>query len=486
MWHVLDCSAPWMKEFVSALSGQVDAMGWAPERRWFGSFERWRRVERISDPPLRLCRYPLQRGYHLRVLGGYAPIRRALLPRLLEFSPDPAAATLVCTSPYHYPIAEAWKGSRVYYTTDLLCEYPENDRSEIVRVERIIAGLADLVRANSRRNAEYLVREAACPPEKIVVVPNATRGSNVLPDPERRPSALPAEAAGLPRPVAGVIGNMAANVDWLLLQDVVAATPWLHWLFVGPSTDPIPDPASARARQRVLSQMPNVLAIGSRGFGTRISYARAFDVAVLPYQMREPTFSGSSARFYDHLAACRPILATRAVEELLHKEPLLRLVGLAANWLRLSMAYAPGTSTTGSTNCVGRPAAPKPGRRGAPDANPACRCVRRVGEVRMTDSGGADPRSRIRVALIHYVDSASAGGSLRVGELLDETWSGPRWNLTSFSPTGGRARSPAGLKPLVISCGLGVPKTSPPGCACDRWSTLSVPTSSISSTPSFG
>jgi glycosyltransferase involved in cell wall biosynthesis len=46
---------------------------------------------------------------------------------------------------------------------------------------------------------------------------------------------------------------------------------------------------------------------------------------VLPYRKIEPTYSGSSTRFYEHLAACRPILATRGFEELLHKEPLLRL-----------------------------------------------------------------------------------------------------------------------------------------------------------------
>ncbi|MBE7159204.1 MAG: hypothetical protein INR62_12365, partial [Rhodospirillales bacterium] len=66
------------------------------------------------------------------------------------------------------------------------------------------------------------------------------------------------------------------------------------------------------------------------------AYARAFDVALLPYRRVEPTFSGSSTRFYEHLAAGQPIVATRGFEELLHKEPLLRLVDgadEAAAWL---------------------------------------------------------------------------------------------------------------------------------------------------------
>jgi hypothetical protein len=49
------------------------------------------------------------------------------------------------------------------------------------------------------------------------------------------------------------------------------------------------------------------------------------DAAILPYRRKEPTYSGSSTRFYEHLAATRPILATRGFEELTRKEPLLRL-----------------------------------------------------------------------------------------------------------------------------------------------------------------
>ncbi len=61
-------------------------------------------------------------------------------------------------------------------------------------------------------------------------------------------------------------------------------------------------------------------------YGTLRDYARSFDVAILPYTKKEPTYSGSSTRFYEHLAAGRPMLATRGFEELLHKEPLLQLV----------------------------------------------------------------------------------------------------------------------------------------------------------------
>ena len=46
----------------------------------------------------------------------------------------------------------------------------------------------------------------------------------------------------------------------------------------------------------------------------------------MPYRKQEPTYSGSATRFYEHLAACRPILSSRGFHELLSKEPLLKLV----------------------------------------------------------------------------------------------------------------------------------------------------------------
>ncbi len=75
----------------------------------------------------------------------------------------------------------------------------------------------------------------------------------------------------------------------------------------------------------MLERMGRVRFVGAKPYGLLQRYARAIDVAVLPYRRAEPTFSGSSTRFYEHLAACRPIVSTRGFEELTHKEPLLRL-----------------------------------------------------------------------------------------------------------------------------------------------------------------
>jgi glycosyltransferase involved in cell wall biosynthesis len=184
-----------------------------------------------------------------------------------------------------------------------------------------------------------MIAEAGCDQSKIEIVPNATRASNVLRHPPSSPEALPADIADLPRPIAGVIGNLAANMDWELLTDAIARTPEFSWVFAGPTTMEVSDPRQREARARLMRQSPRVRFAGLKPYGALQQYARAFDVAVLPYHRHEPTYSGSSTRFYEHLAACRPIVATRGFEELLHKQPLLRLVDtgtqIAAEFKRL-------------------------------------------------------------------------------------------------------------------------------------------------------
>jgi len=125
-----------------------------------------------------------------------------------------------------------------------------------------------------------------------------------------------------------VIGNLAGNMDWLLIEQLIERTPWLSWVFVGPTSMHIVDPVARHARAAMM-QHPNARFIGAQPYGALAGFARTFDVAVLPYRYCEPTYSGSSTRFYEHLAACRPIIATRGLEELTHKEPLLTLVDTA-------------------------------------------------------------------------------------------------------------------------------------------------------------
>ena len=324
-WHLLQASDVLDLELAAALTDSVPLTAWQPKH----TFLLW--IAKITDlhnphyPTVRIKQFPLLRGYARPPLSAIARTGSTLTAMLLKQTPDPRNSPLICTVPYFASVAECWPGPVIYWLTDLITEYTSARGIDIPALDRRMCRAATLVCPNSERLAGYLTRKAACDPEKIHILPNATRTTNLLPAPPQSPADLPPDLQHLRRPIAGVIGNLAGNMDWLLLQGMIEQTEHLSWVFVGPTAMPIPDPAQAAARAAVLAH-PATHFVGKKPYGDLARYARAFDVAVLPYLRGEPTYSGSSTRFYEHLAASRPMLATSGLEELTRKVPLLRLI----------------------------------------------------------------------------------------------------------------------------------------------------------------
>jgi glycosyltransferase involved in cell wall biosynthesis len=324
-WHVLDARSIWIQEFTAALSQLVPTLGWIPRFEWTGLLDKRVTDMNSVDPRFNGRLFPLQRGYSRAPISWLARTGTRLVQMLEQADPQASRSTLVCTTPFYAPVAENWPGPVVYYLTDLTTAYAGIDPDQVRRLDRRLCRVAVRVCPNSQRIADYCVRDAACDPAKIVIIPNATRQVNVAPRPLLQPEPLPGDLEDLPRPVLGVIGNLADNMDWLLLEEAVRLTPDFSWAFVGPTDMPIADVERRRARQRMLAAGGRVRFTGMRKYGELRDYARAFDAAILPYRRHEPTFSGSCTRFYEHLAACRPMFGTRGFAELLEKEPLIHL-----------------------------------------------------------------------------------------------------------------------------------------------------------------
>ena len=331
-WHYVQISDALDEEFVAALSRLVPVTAWRPRMRaWalLSQSEAAEIAEPTSAPGVSQWSFPLQKGFARPPISWIARSGERLKTRLLRRTRRGSTAPLVCSTPYHAPLAEVWPGPVVYYLTDLIKAYAGADANHVRALDRRMCTVARLVCPNSARLADYLEQECGCDPGKITILPNATRAINVAARPLYKPAELPADAADLPRPVAGVIGNMGGNLDWALLLKLVEATPEISWLMVGPVQQDVSGSGEQSARETLLQMGGRVRFVGKKPYGDLAAYARSFDVAVLPYRFREPTYSGSSTRFYEHLAATRPILATRGFEELLHKEPLLQLMDTA-------------------------------------------------------------------------------------------------------------------------------------------------------------
>ena len=325
-WHLLQHSDVLDLEFASALAETVPVTLWEPDR----SALPWRPHYESSDRPhpgssLRMRSFPIMRGYARCPDSVLARIGQSLADRLIAASASPGRSPLVCTIPYFAHVARCWPGPVVYWLTDRISEYSSARRDAVRQLDREMVAAATLVAPNSQRLAEYLISEAGCDPNKIVVLPNATRAANLLPSPTGLAEPRPAEIRELPGPLAGVLGNLSGNMDWVQLETLIDLTPKFTWVFVGPLGMDMTDPEQQRARAAIL-QHARCHFTGARPYGDLVHYARAFNVAVLPYLRREPTYSGSSTRFYEHLAACQPMLAFPGVHELLDKSPLLQIV----------------------------------------------------------------------------------------------------------------------------------------------------------------
>ncbi|MFT4112058.1 glycosyltransferase [Silvibacterium sp.] len=325
-WQILDVGSIWMREFASALAESEAVTAWLPKMEKSGAFQRWERTETLVDPPLETRQFPLQRGYSRAPLRWLLPFEHGLYRRLLAQTREPELTPLICTTPFYAPIAELWPGPVVYYVTDLTVAYDGLQAQQVRSLDVRMCKAARVVCPNSRRIAHYLVHEAQCNESRITVIPNATRASNIAASPQLLPAELPEDIQDLPRPIIGVLGDLSGNMDWELIQHAVKQTPHLSWVFVGPTVRKILDDKQSAAREWVKARCRFV---GMKPYGELQRYARCVDAAVLPYRKKEPTFSGSSTRFYEHLAAGRPMVATKGFAELLEKPPLVALVDTA-------------------------------------------------------------------------------------------------------------------------------------------------------------
>ncbi len=334
-WHLLQVSDVLDVELASALAELTPVIMWEPRRSFFPWVHRASAAEPVDGLlNLRRVRFPLLRGYARTGLRWLASSGSSIASMMRAKTDREEDSTLVCTVPYFASVAERWKGPVVYWLTDLMAAYADTHGVDIRALDRRMCRRATLVCPNSARLQSYLIEETGCDPGKVQVLPNATRAANVLAAIPEGPGALPASLRDVPRPIAGVIGNLAGNMDWLLIEEVLNVLPRLSWAFVGPTTMAIPDSKQDAARSRVMGH-PRSHFVGKQSYGDLAAFARSFDVAVLPYLRCEPTYSGSSTRFYEHLCACRVMVATDGLEELVRKQPLLYLTPNAQKMIQV-------------------------------------------------------------------------------------------------------------------------------------------------------
>jgi glycosyltransferase involved in cell wall biosynthesis len=138
---------------------------------------------------------------------------------------------------------------------------------------------------------------------------------------------LPADMDRVPRPIIGFTGWLGYHIDVCLLRQLAEAYPDCSLVLVGP--DELPNSKDTE-RLRGLS---NVFFLGQKDRTELPSYLRAFDVALMPWQLTGHIRSAYPLKLHEYLAAGRSIVAT-ALPELVPFSHLIRIAQTHEEFIR--------------------------------------------------------------------------------------------------------------------------------------------------------
>lgn len=117
-------------------------------------------------------------------------------------------------------------------------------------------------------------------------------------------------------PVIGFIGAIATWVDIQLIRRMALRRPGWIIAMIGKVTTDVTS----------LSTCSNVLFLGEKPYEVLPRYMAAFDVAIVPFQVRNMTHSANPIKMYEYLAAGLPVVAT-PIAECRGLEPLVYTAG---------------------------------------------------------------------------------------------------------------------------------------------------------------
>ncbi|MBC7293443.1 MAG: glycosyltransferase, partial [Thermoleophilia bacterium] len=283
----------YIEEPVTMLAPLKERRYW---KRWRAVWPRLRAVEpglwALTLPPL-LPFGNLRRGINRAnqwVISRY--IRRAVcrlgLTQYLLWSYLPTAADLL---DFLEPVAV------VYHCVDEYSAFPGFVNPKTVRgYDERLSRRADVVICT----AENLRRSRAGWNPHTYHVPNAADVQHFKQalDPALP---LPADVAALPRPRIGLIGVMDERFDVEAIRVLAEADPTWSVVLVGPIRPGDVD-------VRVLERLPNVHMLGNKPVKDLPAYAKALDVALIPYRAMELTRNIFPLKLFEYLAAGLPVV----------------------------------------------------------------------------------------------------------------------------------------------------------------------------------
>jgi cellulose synthase/poly-beta-1,6-N-acetylglucosamine synthase-like glycosyltransferase/glycosyltransferase involved in cell wall biosynthesis len=187
----------------------------------------------------------------------------------------------------------------VYYCVDDYAAHPGVDAEAIAAADTALARRADQVFVASPALLEAKRGEnpaTAFAPHGVDAGLFARAA-----DPATR---VPERAAALAHPVVGFFGLLGDWIDVELLAHLGRARPeWTLLVVGGVATDVAP-----------LAPLPNVVLAGAQPYEALPGWARAFDVAVIPYRMTRQVRHANPLKLREYLATGKPVVSVPTPE----------------------------------------------------------------------------------------------------------------------------------------------------------------------------
>lgn len=226
--------------------------------------------------------HPLLRRVNRSLLAGMVrrSLRRHSLSRPILWTSLPTAVDV---------IGALDERAVVYYCGDDWEAMPGVDHGPVSRLERELAGKADLVLAASPAIA------AKFPAQKTVLLPHGADISAFAAEDAQRPTDLPSGG-----PIAGYYGTVSEWLDIALLTVVATALPNWTFFLIGP----------VRTDVRALEPLPNVIFAGPRKHSALPGYARHWNVSLMPFRDTAQIRASNPLKLREYLAAGTPLVTT--------------------------------------------------------------------------------------------------------------------------------------------------------------------------------
>ena len=187
----------------------------------------------------------------------------------------------------------------VYHCVDEFSEFTGTDKTAILEMERHLMEKSDCVIVSSDR---LLATKRSHNPNTFLV----THGVDVAHfrkacDPKLP---IPADISGIGKPIIGFFGLIADWVDLELIRYMAAARPKWNFVLIGKITTDV----------QLFQGVENVHLLGQKTYDELPGYAKAFDVAVLPFVINELTLAANPLKLREYMAAGLPVVSSAIPE----------------------------------------------------------------------------------------------------------------------------------------------------------------------------